>query len=195
MHEILPPPSTNRDWVQKAVAIISKLSGIAVVERVDAVKQVPCREIAPHIRDEIVGDGACFYRSISKAITGTEDNHFAVRLSLINFMLHPDNVVAFGRFLRTGISYYLDAFKAVKSHINRHRLYLKTSWSTEYEIFAAATMFQVKIMVYSEYSNYRDWHTYVPQFTNKTCMTPMSVMLYLYHINRNHYDLVIPVLD
>ena len=195
LHEMLPPPSTNRDWVQKAVAIISKLSGIAVVERVDAVKQVPCREIAPHIRDEIVGDGACLYRSISKAITGTEDNHFAVRMSLINFMLHPDNVVAFGRFLRTGISYDLDAFKAVKSHINRHRLYLKTSWSTEYEIFAAATMFQVKIMVYSEYSNYRDWHTYVPQFTNKTCMTPMSVMLYLYHINRNHYDLVIPVLD
>ena len=60
---MLPPPSTNRDWVQKAVAIISKLSGIAV-ERFDAVKQVPCREIAPHIRDEIVGDGACFYRSI-----------------------------------------------------------------------------------------------------------------------------------
>ena len=188
---MLPPPSTNRDWVQKAVAIISTLSCIAVVERVDAVKQVPCREIAPHIRDEIVGDGACFYRSITKAITGTEDNHFAVRMSLINFMLHPDNVVAFGRFICTGISYDLQAFRAVKSHINRCKLFLETSWSTEYEIFAAATMFQVKIMVYSEYSNYRDWQTYVPQFTNK----PISVMLSLYHINRNHYDLEIPVLD
>ena len=100
--------------------------------------------------------------------------------------------VAFGRFIRTGISYDLQAFRAVKSHINRRKLFLETSWSTEYEIFAAATMFQVKIMVYSEYSNYRVWQTYVPQFTNKT---PMSVMLYLYHINRNYYDLVIPVLD
>uniref|UniRef100_A0A1X7VKI6 Uncharacterized protein n=1 Tax=Amphimedon queenslandica TaxID=400682 RepID=A0A1X7VKI6_AMPQE len=51
LHEVLPPPSTNRVWVQKAVAIISKLSGIAVVQHVDAVKQVPCRKIAPHIRD------------------------------------------------------------------------------------------------------------------------------------------------
>uniref|UniRef100_A0A1X7SST5 OTU domain-containing protein n=1 Tax=Amphimedon queenslandica TaxID=400682 RepID=A0A1X7SST5_AMPQE len=133
LHEMLPPPSTNRDWVQKAVAIISKLSGIAVVQHVDAVKQVPCREIAPHIREEIVGDGACFYRTISKAITGTEDNHFAVRMSLINFMLDPANVLAFGRLVRAGIYYDTDALKAVRSHINRHKLYLETSWSTEYE--------------------------------------------------------------
>ena len=92
LHEMLPPPSTNRDMVQKAVAII----------RVYAVKQVPCREIAPHIRDEIVGDGASFYRAISKAIIGTEDNHFAVRMSLINFMLDPANVLAFGRLIHTG---------------------------------------------------------------------------------------------
>uniref|UniRef100_A0A1X7UZM6 OTU domain-containing protein n=1 Tax=Amphimedon queenslandica TaxID=400682 RepID=A0A1X7UZM6_AMPQE len=70
------------DWVQKAVAIISKLSGITVVQRVDAVKKVPYREIAPLIQDEIVRDGACFYRTIAKAITGIDDNHFAVRMSL-----------------------------------------------------------------------------------------------------------------
>ena len=60
LQRLMLPPPTNRDWVQKAVAIVSKLSGIAVVERVDAVKQVPCREIAPHIRDEIVGIGPAF---------------------------------------------------------------------------------------------------------------------------------------
>uniref|UniRef100_A0A1X7SZX1 OTU domain-containing protein n=1 Tax=Amphimedon queenslandica TaxID=400682 RepID=A0A1X7SZX1_AMPQE len=149
---MLPRPSTNRDWVQKAVAIISKLSGITVVQRVDAVKQVSCREIAPHIRDEIVRNGACFYRTISKAITGTEDNHFAVRMSLINFMLDPANVLAFSGLVPAGIYYNIDELKAVSSHINRHKLYVGTSWSTEYEEFAAATMFQVKIMVFSEYS-------------------------------------------
>uniref|UniRef100_A0A1X7UWQ4 Uncharacterized protein n=1 Tax=Amphimedon queenslandica TaxID=400682 RepID=A0A1X7UWQ4_AMPQE len=40
-HKILPP-STKRDWVQNAVAIISKLSGMAVVQRNNAIKQVPC---------------------------------------------------------------------------------------------------------------------------------------------------------
>ena len=45
-------------------------------------------------------------------------------------------------------------------------------------------MFQIKIKIFSEYSfEYRDWHTYAPRFTNETCMTPMKVMIYLYHIN------------
>uniref|UniRef100_A0A1X7UAE7 OTU domain-containing protein n=1 Tax=Amphimedon queenslandica TaxID=400682 RepID=A0A1X7UAE7_AMPQE len=126
LHNLLPPASTNRDWVQKAVAITSKLSGIAVVQRFDDVKQVPCREIATHIWDEIVGDGACFYRTISKAITATEDNHFAVRMSLIHFMLYPANVLAFGRLVCARIYYDIDALKAVKNHTNRHKLYLGT---------------------------------------------------------------------
>ena len=60
VHEMLPPPSTNKKWVQEAVAIISKFSGMNVVERKDPVTRIPCSEIAPHIRDEIVGDGAFF---------------------------------------------------------------------------------------------------------------------------------------
>uniref|UniRef100_A0A1X7V100 OTU domain-containing protein n=1 Tax=Amphimedon queenslandica TaxID=400682 RepID=A0A1X7V100_AMPQE len=129
---MLPPP-TNRDWVQEAVAIISKLSGIAVVQCVDAVKQIACREIAPHIGDEIIGDGACFYRTILKVITGNEDNHFVVCLSLTNIMIDPANVLTFGRLIRAGIYYNTDALKAVRSHINRHKLYLGTSWLTKYE--------------------------------------------------------------
>ena len=195
VHEMLPPPSTNKKWVQEAVAIISKFSGMNVVERKDPVTRIPCSEIAPHIRDEIVGDGACFFRTLSKAITGTQANHYAVRVSLLKFMLHPENVLAFGRMLRQGVVYDLDAQKAVTSHINRRRLYSETAWSTEYEVYAAATMFQVKIKVFSEYGHHRVWHTYVPWFSNKTCMAPMQVMLYLYHINSNHYDLVIPVFD
>uniref|UniRef100_A0A1X7TAY9 Uncharacterized protein n=1 Tax=Amphimedon queenslandica TaxID=400682 RepID=A0A1X7TAY9_AMPQE len=48
-------------------------------------------------------------------------------------MLDPANVLAFGRLIRVGIYYNIDALKAVRSHINRHKLYLGTSWSTEYE--------------------------------------------------------------
>ena len=126
-------------------------------------------------------------------------------------MLHPENVLAFGRMLRQGVVYDLDAQKAVTSHINRRRLYSETAWSTEYEVYAAATMFQVKIKVFSEYGDHRVWHTYVPWFSNYSfcednqserngrkinkTMAPMQVMLYLYHINSNHYDLVIPVFD
>uniref|UniRef100_A0A1X7V9K4 OTU domain-containing protein n=1 Tax=Amphimedon queenslandica TaxID=400682 RepID=A0A1X7V9K4_AMPQE len=95
VHEMLPPPSTNKKWVQEAVAILSNFSGMNVVERKDPVKRIPCSEIAPHICDEIVGDGACFFKTLSKAITGTEANHYAVRVSLTLFILHPENVLAF----------------------------------------------------------------------------------------------------
>uniref|UniRef100_A0A1X7TBM8 OTU domain-containing protein n=1 Tax=Amphimedon queenslandica TaxID=400682 RepID=A0A1X7TBM8_AMPQE len=84
VHEILPPPSTNKTWVQEAVAIISMFSGMNVVEHKNPVKRIPCSEIAPHIHDEIVGDGACFFRTLSKAVTGTEANHYA-NLLLVDF--------------------------------------------------------------------------------------------------------------
>ena len=80
--------------------------------------------------------GACFCRTISKAVTGNEDNHFAVCMSLINFMLDPANILPFGRLICAGIYYDIDALKAVRSHIDRHKLYLATSWSTEYEVFS-----------------------------------------------------------
>uniref|UniRef100_A0A1X7V5W8 OTU domain-containing protein n=1 Tax=Amphimedon queenslandica TaxID=400682 RepID=A0A1X7V5W8_AMPQE len=195
VHEMLPPPSTNKMWVQKAVAIISKFSSMNVVERKNPLKQIPCSEIAPHIRDEIVGDKACFFRTLSKAITGTEANHYAVRVSLINFMLHPENVLASGRILCQGVVYDIDAQKAKTSHINKCKLYSETAWSTEYKVFAAASMFQVKIKVFIEYVDHHVWHTYVPLFCNETYVAPMQVMLYLYHINSNHYDLVIPVFN
>uniref|UniRef100_A0A1X7UQU2 Uncharacterized protein n=1 Tax=Amphimedon queenslandica TaxID=400682 RepID=A0A1X7UQU2_AMPQE len=54
-------------------------------------------------------------------------------MSLINFMLDPANALAFGRLILAGIYYDIDALKAVRSHINRHKLYLGSSWSTEYE--------------------------------------------------------------
>uniref|UniRef100_A0A1X7UA60 Uncharacterized protein n=1 Tax=Amphimedon queenslandica TaxID=400682 RepID=A0A1X7UA60_AMPQE len=82
---------------------------------------------------------------ISKAITGTENNHFAVHTSLINFMLDPANVLAFSRLVPVGIYYDIDALKAVRSHMNRHKLYLGTSWSTEYDVFAAATIFKLRL--------------------------------------------------
>ena len=47
LHEMLPPPCTNKKWVQEAVAIISKFSRMEVVECKDPVKQIPCSEIAP----------------------------------------------------------------------------------------------------------------------------------------------------
>ena len=193
--ELLPPPSTNKEWVQKAVAMISKYSGLLVFERNDSLKEIPCSEIAPHIRDVIIGDGACFFRAISKAITGTENNHFAIRKSLVNFMLDPANVIFFGNFFIRDFKCAEDAKKALMSYVNRSKMLQKTSWATEKEIHVAATMFQVKVNVFSDYLNHRDWYAYAPLFNNESCMTPMNVMLYLYHINGNHFDLVIPVIQ
>lgn len=66
-----------------------------VLIKSDNLVEVKCSEISPHIRYSVVGDGNCLFRALSKAITGTEDNHYALRLAIINYMLHLDNVIDF----------------------------------------------------------------------------------------------------
>ena len=59
------------------------------------VRCVRCGEIAPHIRDRVLGGGNCLFRAISKEITGTEENHTAVRLAALGYLRgnpFPDKV-------------------------------------------------------------------------------------------------------
>ena len=67
-----------------------------------------CREIAPRIRDSIRPDGNCLYRAISKQVTGSQENHVALRLAvtqLMKSMLRPvKDVPSFVSTLNVGSS-------------------------------------------------------------------------------------------
>ena len=60
------------------------------------VHSVRCGEIAPHIRDRVMGDGNCLFRTISKEITGTEENHTAVRLAALGYLRENPSLISYG---------------------------------------------------------------------------------------------------
>ena len=45
-----------------------------------------CDEIAPHIHARVQGDGNCLFHDISRHLTGTESNHYAVRRAAIQYL-------------------------------------------------------------------------------------------------------------
>ncbi len=77
-----PPPN----WRVDAVAFLGTLTDAPLVKECEDVRPIVCREIAPHIRDSIRPDGNCLYRAISKQVTGSQENHVALRLAVIQLM-------------------------------------------------------------------------------------------------------------
>ena len=80
---IVTGPLPTVEWKDLALKRLSSLAGVSAINKIrspDPLKPVPCREIAPHIRDVVRGDGHCFFRALSKESTGTENNHLMVML-------------------------------------------------------------------------------------------------------------------
>ena len=71
-------PLPTDEWRLRAIEVLSMHSHRTVRNNLSTpaeVIPVRCDEIAPHIRDSVLGDGNCLFRAISKEITGTERNH------------------------------------------------------------------------------------------------------------------------
>ena len=78
-----------------AIQILGAYSGVSVHNNLSSparVRRVRCGEIAPHI----LGDGNCLFRAISKEITGTEENHIAVRLAALGYLRENPSLISYG---------------------------------------------------------------------------------------------------
>ena len=79
---VISPPPTD-ECMSQAAAVIQTFFGCCRVSlRKDHICRVNCPEIFPHIRCSIQGDGNCLFRALSRATTGTESNHFSLRLAI-----------------------------------------------------------------------------------------------------------------
>ena len=167
-------PLPSLEWKQRACDVVEHWSGLTLVNKPEPIKRVSCPEVLPHIVDSIVGDGNYFFRDISKEITGTQGNHRAIRLAITRFMSGPENALFFGR-----------ALFGTEEPLSKLTTYMKTSgvcrdaWGTEKEIHVAATLFQVDIVIYSEYGKQgRTWLHFHPIFSNDNCaMAPAGIKI------------------
>ena len=90
-------PTPN--WRVDAMAFLATLADVPLVHEHEDVRPIVCLEVAPHIRDSIRPDGNCLYRVISKQVTGSQDNHMALRLAMIQFMLQEEHAAAVARVM------------------------------------------------------------------------------------------------
>ena len=148
-------------------------------------------ELIPWQTENIERDGNCFFRFISKMITGTEDHHVKLRAEICRYM------VTTGRAL---IKRYLRTFTNDTTPVE----YLKKSGMTENAILAT----DVELLAVSGMLN-SDVYIATEQFDNITrrntwnrysCCTdssrnPHSVSLYISNINHNHYEPVIRLIN
>ena len=79
-----------------ALLVITEYSGEVVVNCIhnptpDRLVAEP--EIAPHMLDKSTPNGSCLFNALSKALTGTERNHYALRQAIFTFMLGPLTLV------------------------------------------------------------------------------------------------------
>ena len=134
-------PLSTVEWKDLALNRLSSLAGVSAINKIrspDPLKPVPCREIAPHIRDVVHGDGHCLFRALSKELTGTEDNHLLIRQAITSFMVMPENEVILARYCNV---------ESMARHVSQKRID-KDGWGTEVEIHAMATILQCEIYIF-----------------------------------------------
>ena len=87
--------------------------------------------------DNIVGDGNCLYRAISFEVCGSQEYHENIRALIVGLMCRHEKA----------FSYYVGQDLG-ECNICHHALPAR-SWGSDVEIFAAATLLQTTVVVYT----------------------------------------------
>lgn len=193
---VVSGPLPTEEWKSEAIAKVQLLSKCSDIQkRSERIHKLSCPSIAPHTRVNILADGHCFFRALAFAITGSQEDHKAVRLAIVNFCLHPENVSCLSATFGLGVGSY-DPIDLMSKYIKENGMD-KCGWATTSEILAAATLFQVRIYISTRVGGRdRHWARYKPLFHNTTCMAPNDFKVYIYHTDsEDHYDFVMPQLD
>ncbi|XP_048256969.1 uncharacterized protein LOC125382713 [Haliotis rufescens] len=134
---------------------------------------VPCRTVS------IEGDGNCFFRSLSYAISGKENNHRKIRLAIVTHL--KEHAQSFHHFLRPG-------YESVEQYISQSRMWYVGTWATELEILAAANLLGTDICTYSD----NRWLRYSSRQLNSDTVNT-GTGIYLNHVGGSHYEVVVCV--
>ncbi|XP_052276203.1 uncharacterized protein LOC127875286 isoform X2 [Dreissena polymorpha] len=139
------------------------------------------RDTEPLATESIIGDGNCFFRSLSYIITGSESQHFQVRKAVCAHM------------------HVIPIQKVMHSPCQIHE-YLMTSkmeqigqWATEVEIFAAANLLQSNIYMYTKVGVNWKWAEFKHDYLQRTSVGLPNVAIYIKHRNTNHFEPVMSV--
>ena len=135
------------------------------------------REIRP-----VAGDGNCWFRSISVAVTGDQEDHLAIRRAVVNFMAEParDPPLRQHHMRATTAEYLIQSSMASSG-----------TWATDCEILATAGLLETDIYVFSRWGKLDAWQKFAASDINPGCRSCVR-SIYIKHHNQ-HYEYVVNV--
>lgn len=123
----------------------------------------------------IAGDGSCFFRALSYALTGVQDYHSDIRRVICDDIQKRDGFLnPKTRRLESGDAY-----------LKRTKMRILGTWATTDEIFAAARVLEVVVVVWALHGN--RGHQWLPYGDDA------DVEIYLDNSHGNHFDVVLKV--
>ena len=121
---VVNPP--DKEWKEETMRYLKRWTGTNLeYGEEDALIKLEIDDISPHQVDEIVGDGHCFFRAISKAITGTQSYHADFRKAVVEWMLcedHPQELAQYIAPLNTVSD--SDCQSAIQKYIDERHMSL-----------------------------------------------------------------------
>ena len=112
----------------------------------------------PHRSRNVEGDGNCLFRAFAKIITGSEQDHYAMRISILSYMITIGHLLLGHHLARDDAS--------VQEYIARTRMDWDGIWVTEVEICTLAHMLHIHIYSYQVSS--ANWIKYGPDVLDRS---------------------------
>ena len=142
----------------------------------------------------IVGDGNCLFRSLCYIITGSEEQHFALRIAIVQHMLSiPHMFVGYGTDGQPNcISLFCHPhhYESVEEYVRQTRMDCNKVWGINVEMACLAHILRAPVYCYDASQRYHIWAAYFPNSVNRSI--PRDVQhrsLYIYFAN-NHFEVV-----
>jgi hypothetical protein len=136
---------------------------------------------APSKVSKMIGDGNCWFRVVSYAITGSQSSHKYFRKLITEFMKS------------TNMKNKVEGYTKVKNYTSKSKMEVLGTWATDCEILVTSAFLGTDIYVYSrKRDNVFTWQKFpVSAFGNRSHASEKHI--YACNMSGVHYDLVLDV--
>ena len=144
----------------------------------------------PNLRTVVkgVGDGNCLFRCFSYILTGSQDQHMAIRMAIVAHMRSIAQL--FEACVQLNVMNYdsLDDYIA-SSHMERPNSEGRYGWGSETEMYAFAHM--MKCNIYSYDPTAKLWMPVMPKVLDSALPHDVCQMsMYIVWTNNDHFDII-----
>ena len=141
---------------------------------------VPLKAPEAHTIRRIAGDGNCLFRSLAYVITGSEDQHLAIRQRIVRHMFEISDLLL-------GI-HIPDRFRSVQEYIRDTEMHRATTFGTDVEILTMAHLLKTAILSYDQRD--KQWWRFSPNFVDFSLTDDCAAMAIYINHPPDHFEVV-----